>query len=181
MKFNIADPRTGCQIGFDIVMESRQRMLYNKGLATEFEGEILGSEMKGYLFKIAGGNDKQGFGMKQGVLTHRRVRLLMSPGDSCFRGHGRRRGERLRKSVRGCIVSPDIASLNLIIVKQGDEPLTRLTDGKIPLSHGPKRGTKVRKLFRLMGTSNDIISYGKAINAAKQVNFSREKKNVKHC
>ena len=40
-----------------------------------------------------GGNDKQGFGMKQGVLTNQRVRLLMSPGQQCFRGHGRRTGE----------------------------------------------------------------------------------------
>jgi hypothetical protein len=39
-----------------------------------------------------GGQDKQGFAMKQGVLTNQRVRLLMSPGDQCFRGHGRRAG-----------------------------------------------------------------------------------------
>ncbi len=31
--------------------------------------------------------------MKQGVLTNNRVRLLMSPGDQCFRGYGRRDGE----------------------------------------------------------------------------------------
>jgi len=30
--------------------------------------------------------------MKQGVLTNLRVRLLMSPGDQGFRGHGRRDG-----------------------------------------------------------------------------------------
>ena len=35
-------------------------------------------EFKGYVFKIMGGNDKQGFGMKQGVLTNARVFLLMS-------------------------------------------------------------------------------------------------------
>lgn len=28
-------------------------------------------------------------------------------------------GERRRKSVRGCIVSPDLSVLNLVIVKQG--------------------------------------------------------------
>ena len=37
----------------------------------------------------------QGFPMKQGVLTNGRVRLLMSPGDQCFRGYGRRNGENL--------------------------------------------------------------------------------------
>ena len=66
-----------------------------------------------------GGQDKQGFGMKQGVLVPGRVALLMSPGDSCFRGFGRRKGERRRKSVRGCIVSQDLSVLNLAIVKKG--------------------------------------------------------------
>lgn len=76
-------------------------------------------EFKGYVFKIMGGQDKQGFPMRQGVLTPLRVRLLMSPGDQCFAGHGRRKGERRRKSVRGCIVSQDLSVLNLIIVKKG--------------------------------------------------------------
>lgn len=79
----------------------------------------LAQEFKGYIFKIKGGQDKQGFPMKQGVLTPGRVRILMTPGDSCFRGYGRRNGERRRKSVRGCIVSPDLSVLNLVIVKKG--------------------------------------------------------------
>lgn len=45
------------------------------------------------MFKIQGGQDKQGFAMKQGVLTNNRVRLLMSRGDQGFRGFGRRTGE----------------------------------------------------------------------------------------
>ena len=70
------------------------------------------------MFKIMGGQDKEGFPMKQGVLTNGRVRLLMRRGDPCFRGYGRRNGERRRKSVRGCIVSQDLATMNLVIVKQ---------------------------------------------------------------
>ncbi len=37
-------------------------------------------EFKGYVFKIMGGCDKQGFPMKQGVLTQGRVRILMHRG-----------------------------------------------------------------------------------------------------
>ena len=82
-------------------------------------------EFKGYIFKIMGGQDKQGFPMKQGVLVPGRVQLLMAPGDTCFRGYGRRRGERRRKSVRGCIVSQDLSVLNLVIVKKGGHcPMT---------------------------------------------------------
>ncbi len=51
--------------------------------------------LQGYVFKIVGGQDKQGFAMKQGVLTNGRVRLLMTPGDQGFRGHGRRNGEQM--------------------------------------------------------------------------------------
>ena len=50
----------------------------------------------------------------------------MSPGDQCFRGHGRRSGERRRKSVRGCIVSQDLSVLNLVIVKKGGCGLLQL-------------------------------------------------------
>ena len=40
-------------------------------------------EFKGYIFKIKGGCDKQGFPMKQGVLTAGRVAVLMSRGEGC--------------------------------------------------------------------------------------------------
>ena len=45
------------------------------------EGEDIGDEFKGYIFKITGGQDKQGFSMKQGVLTSDRVRLMMAKGE----------------------------------------------------------------------------------------------------
>ena len=46
-------------------------------MGSEVEGDVMGDEYKGYIFKISGGNDKQGFAMKQGVLVNGRVRLLM--------------------------------------------------------------------------------------------------------
>lgn len=67
--------------------------------------------------RITGGNDKQGFPMKQGVLTNGRVRLLLSKGHSCYRP--RRAGERKRKSVRGCIVDANLSALALTIVRKG--------------------------------------------------------------
>ena len=73
---------------------------------------------KGYVLRISGGNDKQGFPMKQGVLTAGRVRLLLKDGHSCYRI--RRDGERRRKSVRGCIVDANLSVLALVIVKKGN-------------------------------------------------------------
>merc|ERR1719421_730978 len=97
--------------------------------------------------KISGGNDKQGFPMKQGILTNQRVKLLFKKGMSCYRE--RRSGMRKRKSVRGCIVGPDIQALSLILVKKGDEEIPGLTDDQRPRRLGPKRASHIRRLFNL--------------------------------
>lgn len=76
-----------------------------------------------------------------------RVRLLLSEGHSCYRP--RRDGERKRKSVRGCIVGPDLAVLALSIVKQGENDIPDLTDKVNPKRLGPKRATKIRRFFGL--------------------------------
>lgn len=97
------------------------RVFYEKRIGTEVEVDILGDEWKGYVLKISGGNDKQGFPMKQGVLSNVRVRLLLSKGHSCYRP--RRDGERKRKSVRGCIVDSNLSVLSLVVVKKGEKVL----------------------------------------------------------
>uniref|UniRef100_A0ABI7VZ09 Small ribosomal subunit protein eS6 n=1 Tax=Felis catus TaxID=9685 RepID=A0ABI7VZ09_FELCA len=75
--------------------------------------------------------------MKQGVLTHGRVRLLLSKGHNCYRP--RSTGERKRKSVRGCIVDANLSVLNLVIVKKGEKDIPGLTDTTVPRRLGPKR------------------------------------------
>merc|ERR1719222_1256308 len=116
-------------------------------MGAEIPGDCLGEEFKGYIFTITGGNDKQGFPMKQGVLCNHRVRLLFKKGMSCFRE--RRAGSRKRKSVRGCIVGPDLATLSLVLMKKGAEEIPGLTDDEKPRRLGPKRASNIRKLFGL--------------------------------
>ena len=147
MKINVAYPATGCQKLFDINDEHKLRPFYDKRMGADVEASTLGTEWKGYIFRITGGNDKQGFPMKQGVLTKGRVRLLLSKGHSCYRPG--RPGERKRKSVRGCIVDSDISVLSVTIVKKGEDGIPGLTDTTIPRRLGPKRASKIRKLFNL--------------------------------
>merc|ERR1712046_523391 len=147
MKLNISCPETGAQKCIDIDDDKKLLPFFDKRMAQEVGGESLGDEFAGYRFRISGGNHKQGFPMLQGVLTPDRVRLLLREGSKCYRQ--RRTGEMKRKSVRGCVVSQEISCLNLVIVRKGPAELPGLTDVERPIRLGPKRATKIRKLFNL--------------------------------
>jgi len=156
MKLNVSYPKNGTQKCIDVDDEKKYRNFFEKKLGQEIEADFLGDEFKGYVFKIAGGNDKQGFPMKMGVMTNTRVRLLMGANTACYRP--RRSGERRRKSIRGCIVGSDISALHLFIVKKGAAELPDLTDKNIPRRLGPKRASKLRKLFAL-SKEDDVRKY----------------------
>jgi len=156
MKINLSFPATGCQKLIEINDELKVRPFYEKRMGQEVEADTLGDEFKGYVLRITGGNDKQGFPMKQGVLTNQRVRLLMGKGTTCYRP--RRTGERKRKSVRGCIVDGNLAVLAMSIVKKGEADIPGLTDNTVPRRLGPKRASKIRKLFNLT-KEDDVCQY----------------------
>jgi small subunit ribosomal protein S6e len=147
MKLNISYPTNGTQKLLEIDDERRLNVFMDRRMGHEVPGDTVGDEFKGYIFRITGGNDKQGFPMKQGVMHPTRVRLLLATGHSCYRP--RRTGERKRKSVRGCIVGPDLAVLALSIVKKGEGEVEGLTDKIEPKRLGPKRATKIRRFFNL--------------------------------
>merc|ERR1712216_328196 len=153
MKLNMSCPETGLQKCISIDEDKKLLPFFDKRMSQEFNGDSLGDEFKGYRFRITGGNDKQGFPMMQGVLCPDRVRLLLKKGSKCYRQ--RRTGEMKRKSVRGCIVSHDLSVLNLVVVKRGEQQIPGLTDEEKPIRLGPKRVSKIRKLFNL--TENDDV------------------------
>lgn len=154
MKLNISYPSNGTQKLIEVEDERKLRVFMEKRMGAEVAGDSVGDEFAGYVFRITGGNDKQGFPMKQGVMHPTRVRLLLADGHSCYRP--RRTGERKRKSVRGCIVGMDLSVLALSVVKQGEADIPGLTDTVHPKRLGPKRATKIRKMFGL--TKQDDVS-----------------------
>jgi len=156
MKLNISYPATGCQKVVEIEDERKLRMFYDKRISHEVTGDAIGDEFAGFVFRISGGNDKQGFAMMQGVLHNGRVRLLMGKGMKGFRE--RRCGERKRKSVRGCIVGADLSVLNLVVVAKGANEIPGLTDTVRPRRLGPKRATRIRNLFALT-KKDDVRKY----------------------
>ncbi|XP_052488010.1 40S ribosomal protein S6-like [Gossypium raimondii] len=105
------------------------------------------------------------------------IPIITVRGTPCFRGYGRRNGERRRKSVRGCIVSQDLSVLNLVIVKKGENDLPGLTDTEKPRMRGPKRASKIRKLFNL-SKEDDVRKYDAVDN--RNVGVNSRKPEVKN-
>ena len=116
-------------------------------IGAQVAGELIGDAFKGYVLKISGGDDVGGLPMKNGVLTDKRVKLLLSKGSIGYRC--REKGVRKRKSVRGCIISNEIAVVSMIILKEGENPIEGLTDRVVECSHLPKRATKLRQMFNI--------------------------------
>eukprot|EP01059_Diplonema_ambulator_P008253 TRINITY_DN177_c2_g1_i1.p2 TRINITY_DN177_c2_g1~~TRINITY_DN177_c2_g1_i1.p2 ORF type:complete len:247 (+),score=86.57 TRINITY_DN177_c2_g1_i1:35-742(+) len=155
MKINVAYPESGTQKTFEIDDDKVVQRLTDKRISQDFEGALLGDKYEGYIFRITGGSDKQGFPMKQGVLVNSRVKLLLERGSSGYQSWRGRNGERNRKSVRGCIVGSDISVLNCVVVKKGAETIEGVTDVQKPRRLGPKRASHIKQLFDL--TSEDDV------------------------
>ncbi|CAI8592468.1 unnamed protein product [Vicia faba] len=83
---------------------------------------------------------------------------LASLRNSLFPRTQRRNGEQRRKFVPGCIVSPDLSILNLVIMKKGENDLPGMADVEKPSIIGPKRASKIRKLFNL-SKEDDVRKY----------------------
>ena len=109
--------------------------------------------------------------MINGVFANHRVRVLLKPGNKCFRL--RRDGERKRKSVWGCVCGPDLVVISLTIVKKGDKELVGITDEEKPKRRGPKIAGNIRKVFGLH-RDDDVRKY-----VVKRVVVKRDKTYIK--
>lgn len=133
--------------------------LIDKKIGNEIDGAIISDVFEGYTFKITGGYDKDGFAMKNGILTQGKKRILLTKGNKMFRFKKglHHSGVRIRKLVRGCIVSPDIKVLHLKIIKKGPKDIPDLIEANTEVHKrlGPKRATKILKQFGLTEVYNE--------------------------
>jgi len=111
-KINISDPETGKTKPVELE-PPRFRPFIGLRIGDTIDGSVVG--MPGYVLKITGGTDKDGFPMRPDVHGGVKVRLLLS-GPPGFRP--RRKGERRRKTVRGNVITEDIIQVNCILLRK---------------------------------------------------------------
>ena len=97
--------------------------------------------------------------MKNGILAQGKKKVLLTKGCSLFRfrkGY-HKTGIRVRRLVRGCIISNDIKNVHLKIIKKGAKPIAGLTEEQDaqPKRLGPKRATRILKQFGLTAVYNE--------------------------
>jgi small subunit ribosomal protein S6e len=157
MKFNIADPSSGGQKLIEVDDEAKIRPFLEKRMGQEIEGENLGQEYKGYIFKITGGNDAQGFAMKQGIMRQGRIRILFKKKGSLF--NPKRTGYRRRRAVRGCITGADLAVMSLKVMKKGDSEIAGCTDKEVASRLFKKRKSNIAAVFGLDLKKDNVCRY----------------------
>ncbi|MEM4590025.1 MAG: 30S ribosomal protein S6e [Candidatus Micrarchaeia archaeon] len=103
------------------IPKEKEVYLYGIKIGDQIDGSLIGAP--GYTLKLRGGSDKDGFPMKADLLGGGRKSILLSPGVGFPKG---KKGERIRRLVRGNTVTESIAQLNFVVVKEGPTPLDQL-------------------------------------------------------
>jgi len=116
-------------------IEKEEEMLSGKSIGDKVDGKELMPELDGYELEITGGSDNSGFPLAKGVEGLALRRLLLKRG---FAMKDNREGVRLRKTVRGKIISSNIAQINLKVLKHGHKKLAEI----FPQQNLPKEKKK---------------------------------------
>ena len=117
-------------------MELETEELFGKELQEKIQGRDLLPELEGYEFEITGMSDKAGFTAMKQVPGVGLKRLLLTYGKAMWRRprkEGKKmksnmtpKGLRLRRTVRGRAISPDIVQINLKVLKHGKKELSEI-------------------------------------------------------
>lgn len=130
-KINIGD-----KSGNTYKLELESEELKEKSLHDKIQGKDLNPGLEGYEFEIAGMSDKSGFTSMKGVPGIGLKKVLLTYGKgmkkrSKHEGKKKRsnptpKGLRLRRTVRGVVISDSISQINLKVLKSGEKPLSEI-------------------------------------------------------
>lgn len=130
-KINISD-----KSGKTYKLELESEELLGKELYDKIQGKDLLPGLEGYELEITGMSDNAGFPSHEKVPGIGLKKLLLSYGKAMWRRPRREgkkkisnptpKGLRLRKTVRGRVISPEIVQINLKVLKHGKNPLSEV-------------------------------------------------------
>ena len=108
------------------------KALVGKRIGETFEGGLIG--LDGYKLKITGGSSKEGFPMHFSISGQQRVKAVLGRGAGA---RGLARGQKVKKTIVGNIVSETISQINAQVVEKGSKSLGEL--GFTPKPKGEKK------------------------------------------
>jgi len=122
-KFNIGEKDKTWKV------EAEAEALEGKMIGEKIKGELITSDLKGYELEITGTSDKAGFPGFKEVEGPGLKKILLKKGKG-MKGWKRRlkkkikvKGLRMKKTVRGNVITKDIHQINLKVLKQGEKKL----------------------------------------------------------
>jgi len=112
-KIVISDPETGKARSVELEGE-RAVPLIGRRIGDVIDGAVVG--LSGYKVLITGGTDSSGFPMRPDIHGGIKTRVLLSKGVG-YRARGSRK-DRRRKTIRGNMITEDIAQINMKIIEK---------------------------------------------------------------
>ncbi len=104
-------------------MELASEVLVGKSIGEKVDGKEIGADFDGYEFEIKGGTDFAGFPMYKELAGIGLGRVLLTKG---WGMKDNRKGMRLKKTVRGKIISDKVVQINMKVLKEGKKNLSEI-------------------------------------------------------
>lgn len=111
-KIIVSDPETGKSRVVELE-GSRAVPLIGRRLGETIDGSVMGQS--DHKLRITGGSDKDGFPMRPDIHGGVRTNTILSGGVGF---HPKREGERRRKTIRGNVITEEIAQINMAVTEK---------------------------------------------------------------
>ncbi len=131
IKINISE-----KSGKTYKIETETEELFGKELKDKIGGKEINDNLEGYEFEIAGASDKAGFSHHEKIPGTELKKILLSYGKGMKRksrkegkkkiSNPKPKGLRLRKTLRGKVLSQNTSQINLKVIKGGKKPLSEI-------------------------------------------------------
>lgn len=116
MKLVISDKKTGKSYSVEVA-EDKRPLFIGKRMGDTLPGDDFG--LFGYTLRLSGGSDTSGIPMRGDISGSRKMKVLLSGGQGF---NPSRKGQRMKKMVRGTIFGADNAQVNAFIDSYGQAP-----------------------------------------------------------